>query len=269
MRYEKDEMEIDLRELFFVLRRRILVIILTAVIFAGAAGSYSYFVADPVYESTSRLYIQTQSTSITSLADIQMSTVLANDYVVLIQSRTLCQEVIDNLDLDMGYKALQSKMTVTNPEDTRILNISIRDDDPQISTIIANEVARVAKKKISDVMKTDEPSLWETAIVPEHPIKPAKVKNTMLGGMIGAFLAALVVIVLHLMDDAIRTPEDVERYLGLTTLSSIPQEGETKKKRRKDRIRRSKSRNILGMSKKSKKKGKKHHKKEKGDNING
>ena len=263
MRYEKDEMEIDLRELFLILRRRILVIILTAVIFAGAAGSYSYFVADPVYESTSRLYIQTQSTSITSLADIQMSTVLARDYVVLIQSRTLCEEVADNLGMGLTYKDVQRSMEVTNPEDTRILNISVQGTNPQKTTAIANEVARVAKKKISDVMKTDEPSLWETAIVPENPIKPEKAKNTVLGGMIGAFLAALVVIVLHLMDDAIRTPEDIERHLGLTTLSSIPQEGESKKKRRKDRIRRKKSHRIGG-----KKKGKKHHKKEKGDNIN-
>ena len=79
-------------------------------------------------------------------------------------------------------------------------------------------------------MKTDEPSLWEKAITPENPIEPEKAKNTVLGGMIGAFLAALIVIVLHLMDDAIRTPEDIERHLGLITLSSIPQEGETKKK---------------------------------------
>ena len=269
MRYEKDEMEIDLRELFFVIRRRILVIILSAVIFAGAAGSYSYFVADPVYESTSRLYIQTQSTSITSLADIQMSTVLASDYVELIQSRTLCQEVVDNLNLDMTYRDVQKCMTVTNPEDTRILNIAIQGKNPQETTAIANEVALVAKQKISDVMKTDEPSLWETAIVPKQPVKPEKIKNTVLGGMIGAFLAALVVIVLHMMDDAIKTPEDIERHLGLTTLSSIPQEGETKKKRRKDRIRRRKNKGFLGMPKKSKKKGKKHHKKEKGDNING
>ena len=263
MRYEKDEMEIDLRELFFILRRRILVIILTAVIFAGAAGSYSYFVADPVYESTSRLYIQTQSTSITSLADIQMSTVLANDYVILIQSRTLCQEVADNLGMGLTYKDIKSSLTVTNPEDTRILNITIRGNNPQKTTAIANEVARVAKKKISDVMKTDEPSLWETAIVPTTPVAPEKAKNTVVGGVIGAALAVLVVLILHFMDDAIRTPEDIERYLGLTTLSSIPQEGESKKKRRKDRIRRKKSHRIGG-----KKKGKKHHKKEKGDNIN-
>ena len=267
MRYEKDEMEIDLRELFYVIRKRILVIILTAVIFAGAAGSYSYFIADPVYESTSRLYIQTQSTSITSLADIQMSSVLASDYVVLIQSRTLCQEVIDNLDLDMTYKELKACMTVTNPEDTRILNISVRGTDPRETTEIANEVARVAKKKISDVMKTDEPSLWETAIVPKEPIKPEKAKNTVLGGMIGAFLAALIVIVLHLMDDAIRTPEDVERHLGLITLSSIPQEGESKKKRRKDRIKRSKSSSMAGRSGKRSKRKSRKNKKE--DEIDG
>lgn len=236
MRYETDEMEIDLRELLFVLRRKIVAIVLTAVIFAGATFAYCQFVASPVYEATSRLYIKTQSTSITSLADIQMSTVLAKDYVELIQSRTLCQEVIDNLELNMTYGQLKGCLKVTNPEDTRILNISIQTTDPAASKAIANEFAKVAKKQIAEIMKTDEPSLWETAIKPKSPVKPAKFKSTVLGGMVGAFLAGLISVVMYLMDDAIRTPEDVERRLGLNTLASIPDDaGKAKKKKKRRR----------------------------------
>lgn len=233
MRYETDEMEIDLREILFVLRRKLVAILMTAFIFAGATFAYCQFVASPVYEATSRLYIQTQSTSITSLADVQVSTVLAKDYVELIQSRTLCQEVIDNLDLNMTYSQLKESLTVTNPEDTRILNISIQSADPKSSKAIANEFARVARKQISDIMKTDEPSLWETAITPKNPVKPAKMKNTVLGFFAGGFVAGLISIVMYLMDDAIRTPEDIERRLGLNTLASIPEEGGKGKKKNK------------------------------------
>ena len=227
MRYEHDEMEIDLRELYYVLKKKILVILLTGLIFAGAAGVYSYFIAEPVYQSTARLYITTESTSITSLANIQVSTVLAYDYVELIQSRTLVEEVILNLGLEdkETYGSLKSRLSVVNPEDTRILNISIKGPDPTENKQIANEFAKVARHKISEVMKTDEPSLWETAVAKGGPIKPQKTKNIALGLIIGIFLASLVVVISHLMNDAIKTNDDAERHLGLMVLGTIPYEG--------------------------------------------
>lgn len=233
MRYEHDEMEIDLRELYYVLRKKIVAIILTGLIFAGVAGVYSYFIAEPIYQSTARLYITTQSTSITSLADIQMGEVLTSDYVELIQSRTLVEEVILNLGLqnEETYKSIKERLTVTNPEDTRILNISIEGPDPKENKQLANEFAKVARRSISEVMKTDEPSLWETAVAKGAPIKPQKTKNIALGLIIGIFLASLVVVISHLMDDAIKTNDDAERYLDLMVLGTIPYEG-TKSKTR-------------------------------------
>ena len=233
MKYEHDEMEIDLRELYYVLRKKIVAIILTGLIFAGAAGVYSYFIAEPVYQSTARLYITTQSTSVTSLADIQVGTVLTYDYVELIQSRTLVEEVIVNLGLEekASYGSIKSRLTVVNPEDTRILNISIEGPDPKENKALANEFAKVARHKISEVMKTDEPSLWETAVSKGAPIKPQKTKNIALGLIIGIFLASLIVIISHLMDDAIKTNEDAERHLDLMVLGTIPFEGNKKNKR--------------------------------------
>lgn len=233
MKYEHDEMEIDLRELYYVLRKKIVAIILTGLIFAGVAGVYSYFIAEPIYQSTARLYITTQSTSLTSLADIQMGEVLTSDYVELIQSRTLVEEVILNLGLQNSetYTSVKNRLTVVNPEDTRILNISIEGPDPKENKQLANEFAKVARHKISEVMKTDEPSLWETAVSKGNPIKPEKTKNVALGFIIGIFLASLVVVISHLMDDAIKTNEDAERYLDLMVLGTIPYEGNKKDKR--------------------------------------
>lgn len=233
MKYEHDEMEIDLRELYYVLRKKIVAILLTGIIFAGVAGIYSFFIAEPIYESTARLYITTQSTSITSLADIQMGEVLTSDYVELIQSRTLVEEVILNLGLEdqETYRSIKDRLSVTNPEDTRILNISIQGPDPKENKALANEFAKVAQYKISEVMKTDEPSLWETAVSKGGPIKPQKTNNIALGLIIGIFLASLIVVISHLMDDAIKANEDAERYLGLNVLGTIPFEGNKRDKR--------------------------------------
>lgn len=250
MKYEHDEMEIDLRELYFVLRKRIVAILLTGMIFAGVAGVYSFFIAEPIYQSTARLYITTQSTSLTSLADIQIGTVLTYDYVELIQSRTLIEEVIVNLGMEDELSAgnVKSRLTVYNPENTRILNISIKGPDPEQNKLLANEFAKVARHKISEVMKTDEPSLWETAVSRGGPIKPDKTKNMALGLIIGLFLASLVVVISHLMNDAIKTNDDAERYLDLMVLGTIPYEGVKSKAR---------------VRKKANKESRKRHKKRK------
>ena len=230
MNHERDEIEIDLREIFHVLKKRFLIILLTALIFAAGSGVYSFFIADPVYESTSRLYILTQSTSITSLADIQMGSSLASDYIELIKSRPVVEEVIENLNLDMEYEDLLNELTVTNPTDTRILNISVQDTDAALATKAANEFSKVAKKQISDIMKTDEPSVWEVAHRADDPIKPEKAKNIAIAFILGAILSALVVIVMYVLNDRIKGAEDIEKYLGLNTLAQVPLEGKGKHK---------------------------------------
>ena len=222
MNNHRDEIEIDLREILQVIRKRFLVILLAALIFAGGAGVYSFFVAEPVYESTSKLYILTQSTSITSLADIQVGSSLALDYLELMKSRPIVEEVIENLSLDMKYEDMLGCMNVTNPADTRFLNISIQGTDPVKIKAIANEFSAVAIRQIPVIMKTDEPSIVEVATLPDHPIKPEKSKNVAVAFMLGAFLAAMVVIVTDVFNDRLKTQEDIERYLELNTLAAIP-----------------------------------------------
>ena len=241
MTQEREELEIDLREVFYVLKRRILIILLTAFIFAAGSGVYNFFVATPIYEATSKLYILTQSTSITSLADIQVGSSLALDYVEMIQSRAVVEEVIDNLDLDMEYGGLRGMLTVENPTDTRILNISIQSENASLATEVANEFAEVAKKQISRIMQTDEPSLFESAHTPEALIKPEKTKNIMIAFLFGAVLSSLVVIVMYVLNDSIRGQSDIERYLQLDTLAVIPlQEGSRRNKKRRVTKRRKK-----------------------------
>lgn len=251
MKNDYEEMEIDLRELYYVLRKRILAILLTAMMFAGVAGVYSYFIAEPIYQSTARLYITTQSTSLTSLADIQMGSWLTYDYVELIQSRTLIEEVIVNLGMEdeESYGSIKSRLSVVNPKDTRILNISIKGTDPEENKMLANEFAKVSRHKISEIMKTDEPSLWETAVAKGAPIKPQKTKNIAIGFIIGFLLASFIAVISHLMNDAIKTNDDAEKYLGLMVLGTIPYEGvlgknrDRKKANRESRKRHKRRRN--------------------------
>lgn len=225
---EDNVYEIDLREIFQVLRGRIRLIIICALIGAIIAGFTSFVVLTPNYASTSKLYILTKTTSITSLADIQAGSSLASDYVELVKSRPVVEKVISDMKLKISYETMLTKMTVKNPENTRILAITITDDDPVAAKEITNDFAMVAKVRISKIMDTDEPTIVEKGVVDSKPVSPDKTKNTLIGLLLGLFLSMMYVIVRHMMDDTIKNSDDISRYLELETIGMIPlKEGTT------------------------------------------
>ena len=231
---QNEEVEIDLLEILFVLKARILVILASALAFATIMAAYSFFLAQPVYQSSSRLYILTKSTSITSLTDIQIGTNLTQDYKELVTSRAVVEQVIDNLDLNYTYGQMLSQISVENPTNTRILKITVQDNDPEDAKLLVDELTEVSRDRISNIMDQQKPSVVEYGNIPTAPISPNKSRNILIGFALGAFIACAVVIVLHLMDDTVKTADDVEKYLGLNTLTSIPlKEGEEKKGKKK------------------------------------
>ena len=149
-----DEIEIDLLEIFYVIRSKMLIILASMIAFGGIMFGYSTLLAQPIYESTARMYILTQSTSITSLADIQVGTSLTQDYKVLITSRTVVEQVIENLQLDCTYGQMLEQVSVNNPSNTRIIEITIQDNIPEDAKLIVDEFVEVSREKISDIMVT-------------------------------------------------------------------------------------------------------------------
>lgn len=230
---ENDEAEIDLGALLLALWRKAWLILLCGIICAGAAGVWTKVMITPLYRSSSMLYILSKSTSITSLADIQLGTQLTKDYTVLVKSRPVIETVIQNLGLNRTYEQVLGSLELTNPSDTRILYITVTDPDPEMAKKLADEIAVVAQKRMAEIMKTDEPSIAEEGHIAEYPSSPNTKKNVMLGGFVGMALVCMVIVILFLLDNTVKSPDDIERYLGLTTLGMIPlEEGEKKEKKR-------------------------------------
>lgn len=232
---QDDEIEIDLKELFFVVKRKLWIIILAGVIGAAAMGAYSAMVMKPVYTSSTMLYIVNKSTTLTSLTDLQLGTQLTKDYKVLVTSRPVTRKVIENLDLNLDHEALLNKVTVNNPTDTRILSISVVDHDPYMAKAIADEFATVASVRMAEIMDSAPPNIVEEGYLPTRKTSPSITKNTAIGGMAGIFIAIAAVVALFVMNDSIKTPEDVEKYLELTVLGTIPVFDETDSKGKKTR----------------------------------
>lgn len=229
-----DEIEIDLLEIFHALWRKAWLIILSLAAGAVIAGAATKFLMVPQYTSSSMIYILTKTTSVTSLADIQMGTQLTVDFETLATSRPVVGNVIEELDLDTTYEHLVKTISISNPADTRILKISVENPDAELARDIANAMADATADRVAEVMSTDKPSIVEEAVVSEYPSSPVMKKNVAIGGLLAALLAIAIIIVLLLLDDSIKTEDDVRKYLDMNTLAVIPLEaGETSTKKQR------------------------------------
>ena len=226
----ENEDVIDLLDLGRALLRKWWAIALCLVIGAAAAFGGTKLLITPQYTATSMIYILSESTSITSLADVQIGDSLAQDFMIIGKSRPVVEKVIKRLGLDASYEAVSKTITFENPTDSHILKISVTNPDPKLAADISNAVAEVTRAQIADVMGTDEPNTLEEAIVPTAPSSPSTMKNTMLGALLGAVLAAGLIIVLYLMDDTIKDEDDVKKYLQMNTLAALPMEKRRKGK---------------------------------------
>ena len=231
----EDDIEIDLKELFFYLLEKAVYIVGAAAALAALALAGTVFFITPKYTSTTSMYVLNRQAaeSITN-SDLQSSTYLTKDYIELIKSRAVVENVIAELGLSASYEQVLGSMDVEAKSDTRIISISVTDEDPYQARDVANAIRKAAAAQIQQVMKTEAVNVVDEANIPLVKSSPSLKKNVLLAGMLGAVLAAGWFVVLFLMNDKIVTADDVERYLGLGILGQMPLD-ETEVKRKKKR----------------------------------
>lgn len=219
---DDEEMEIDLGQLLFALKKKIWLIVLAGLAGACIAFFYTWFLVTPVYTSYSTMLVLTKETTLASVADLQLGTQLTKDYSVLIQSRPVLEQTIENLGLDMSYQTLRNSISITNPEDTRILTLAVNHSDPETAKLLVDELASVSSAYIGDKMEVTPPKIIEEGEIPTAKTSPSMQKNVMMGLLAGVVLCCAVVVILELLNDSINTEEDVERYLGLSVFAVVP-----------------------------------------------
>ena len=228
---DDDEIVIDFWELFYEFKRRIWWILLAAVLGTGAAGAYSYYLLTPQYISEAKIYVLSKVTTLTSLADLQMGTQLTQDYKELIGSRPVMQEVINTLNLDITYRQLAEKLKLENPKDTRILYLTVTDPNPYMAKAIVDEIANAASDYIGEIMEMTPPKLIEDGMVATVQTSPNVKKNAAVGGLVMLVLACGVITLSVIMNDTIRSEEDVFKYLELPVLAVVPERKDSKVER--------------------------------------
>ncbi|SEF19324.1 polysaccharide export protein, MPA1 family [Streptococcus gallolyticus] len=215
--------EIDVLYLLRKLWSRKFFIIFIALVVGTVALLGSVFLIKPKYTSTTRIYVVSRSSdsSLTN-QDLQAGSYLVNDYKEVITSNEVLSSVIDQENLSLSTSELSGMISVNIPTDTRVISISVEDTDAQEASDIANTIREVAAEKIKSVTKVDDVTTLEAAEVASKPSSPNIKRNAALGALVGGFLAIVGILVLEVLDDRVRRPEDVEEVLGMTLLGVVP-----------------------------------------------
>lgn len=222
---ENQAVEIDVFAMLKTLWKRKFSIVLVALVFAIAAFGYSAFLAKKEYQSTSRIYVvsrQNQDNNALTNSDLQAGSYLVKDYREIILSQNVLTQAIEELKLDLTPAELSKKISVSVPTDTRILSITAKDGNPKEAARIANGLRNVAAEKIISVTKVSDVTTLDEAEVPQSPSSPNIRRNVLLGFIAGAGLMVVLMVVVEVLDDRVKRPEDIEELMGLTLLGIVP-----------------------------------------------
>ena len=222
---EQDKIEIDVLRLVKVLWKRKFVILVAALVAGLVAFAYSSFVIKPQYTSTTRIYVvnrnQADKPGLTN-QDLQAGAYLVKDYREIILSQDVLEKVVADQSLTIDAKTLGKKVSVTVPADTRIVSISVRDGKPEEASRIANALRDVAAQKIISVTRVSDVTTLEEARPATSPSSPNIRRNTMMATVAGVGFVVIIVLLVELLDDRVKRPEDIEEVMHLSLLGVIP-----------------------------------------------
>lgn len=231
---DNDEITIDLTELFMAIWRKLHLVILTGIVVALLAFIGTKLFITPMYTSVTKVYVLSRQDGNANVtySDLQTGSSLTKDYIELVKSRPVLEQVIAILNLDMTAEELADTITADTPTDTRFLRISVENEDPKTAKEIADAIRESVSIQITEIMEVDSVNTVEVGNLPTAPSSPSTMKNMLIGGILGVLLAIGIIVLIYILDDTIKTPEDVEYYLGLNVLTSIPIEEGVKKSKK-------------------------------------
>ncbi|MFI3326470.1 MAG: Wzz/FepE/Etk N-terminal domain-containing protein [Clostridia bacterium] len=226
---EKDEIEIDLQELFFELIKRLWVIILAVVVCAASTFGYTYLFVEPQYQSDAMIFVNGASSSFgdieftISAADVSSGEDLISTYITILRTRDTLNEVIDYLGADYTVTQLNSMISMSAVTDTSIVQIVVTCEDPYEAEEVATAITKILPEKISEIIDGTSVRIVDTAIVNTYPVSPNYSKNVLMGALFGAVASAVIIVIMKLLDNKVTSAEYVKTsYKDIPMLATIP-----------------------------------------------
>lgn len=226
MNQNSNDRIVTLRDLWTILRQRLVVLVAVAVLVSSCGYLLARLTYKPVYSSTATMYIlRDMDHSSSTVGEANTEYVLAlrvvNDCTYLLKSRAVVDQVISDLRLDTTYEALAANISTNNPTSTRVLEVTAKAGTPQQAKAVVDSICAIGEVKIAEAMGYDQVNVYEQGTLAKYPSNPVSLMLYAIIGLAAAAVVYVCFVLAFLIDDRIRTEEDIQRYLGLSILGDI------------------------------------------------
>ena len=220
------EETIDLREYFFILKKKLWIIVTSALVCGLISGLVSFFALTPIYQANTSLIVNKEVgnkvTEMTTTDDLNYVQKLAITYGEIIKSRAVITPTIEKLDLNITYEELASAVSVTNVSDTQIIKISVQHENPKIAMKICNTIPSIFSEEVQRIVKASGVEVIDKAILPTNPIKPNKKMNVLIAMVLGVMVSVFIIFLIEALNTKIKEPRDIEEKLGIPVFGVVP-----------------------------------------------
>ena len=220
------EETIDLREYFFILKKKLWIIVTSALVCGLISGLVSFFALTPIYQANTSLIVNKEVgnkvTEMTTTDDLNYVQKLAITYGEIIKSRAVITPTIEKLDLNMTYEELASAVSVTNVSDTQIIKISVQHENPKTAMKICNTIPSIFSEEVQRIVKASGVEVIDKAILPTNPIKPNKKMNVLIAMVLGVMVSVFIIFLIEALNTKIKEPKDIEEKLGIPVFGVVP-----------------------------------------------
>jgi len=219
--------ELDLKELFTIFWERKVQIVIIVLIFAVIGIIYSYFLTTPDYQASTTLVL-TQSVADTedgaiSSDDINLNAKLVSTYGELIKTENILLEVVENINNpEITIEDIKENVSVEAVNNTEVLKIIVTNEDPNYAATVANEIAKVFCEKIVEIYNISNTYILDRAKPDEEPYNINHIRDIAIFVFIGVIVSAIYVFIANMLDNTIKTEQDIEKTTGLIVLTCIP-----------------------------------------------
>lgn len=216
--------EINIKDYFSYLKHYILAFVIVIVLAVVGVVVYDTMVKKPVYQAQTSVVIAksdgAEGTAAT-LNDINASQKLATTYSEIAKSELVLAQVIENLGLHASVKELSRDLTIKPVDDTAILSITARNLNAKLAATIANEIATVFAKQVTEIYKIENVTQLSIAVTPETPSNNTLTRDLVLAVAIAVLVVAGFAFLRFYLDDTVKHSDDIEKMVGLPIAGNI------------------------------------------------
>ena len=224
---QQNEIEIDLRELFFHIKKYWYIVVVSILVGTLGAAFYLWQIEVPQYQATAMIYMRDSNTQI-SVSDLQVNQELSSDYMTILKSRPVLNRVISDLNVNMTYDQLNSATSISTIDDTRIIKITVTNSDAQMAADLANQLVERGVDTVEEI-ESKQPYVVEKAVVNNNKINTSNTKVLLMGMLLGLVASVGGLFIQFMLNDKIRSADDIEKVLGIPVLAGVGENKELAK----------------------------------------